>query len=357
MADTLEKTESLEKTMTSEATFDGRPAILVTLKNTSGMSVTFMDIGATWLSCKVPVAGEEREVLLGVSTMADFNRQASYMGVSVGRYANRIAKGQFEIDGNQYQVETNQAGNTLHGGPDGFNRKRWDISEQTDDSVRFSHISPDGDQGFPGEVKTSVIYKLTEDNRVSICYDAETDAPTPVNLTNHAYFNLLGTDTGNNCKEHIVEIDALHYLPTNEVGVPLGELESVESTSFDFRNPKAIATDLLADEQQKNAKGYDHSFLLNPKRDLAGAAAIVSLSDDSLKMKVYTTKPAIQLYTGNWLGGTPNRVGGEYPDYSGVALETQFLPDSPNHPEWPQASCVLRPGEKYSYTTDYQFEF
>ncbi|MDG3087344.1 galactose-1-epimerase [Vibrio hannami] len=357
MADTLEKTDSLEKTMTSEAAFDGRPAILVTLKNASGMSVTFMDIGATWLSCKVPVAGDEREVLLGVSTMADFNRQAAYMGVSVGRYANRIAKGQFDIGGNLYQVETNQAGNTLHGGPNGFDKRRWKIAEQGSDFVRYSLVSPDGDQGFPGEVTVSVTYQLTADNRVSICYEAETDTLTPVNLTNHAYFNLLGAESGHTCKEHIVELNALHYLPTNEVGIPLGELAPVFNTSFDFRKAKAISDDLLSDEQQENAKGYDHSFWLDPERDIADSTATVALPDGSLKMKVFTGKPAIQLYTGNWLGGTPNRVGGEYQDYSGVALETQFLPDSPNHPEWAQESSILEPGEKYSYTTDYQFEF
>ncbi|WED21256.1 galactose-1-epimerase [Vibrio sp. JC009] len=349
--------DTLEKTMTEEAAQDGRPARLIRLENRSGMSVAFMDIGATWLSCKLPVEENGREVLLGVSSMADFNKQAAYMGVSVGRYANRIAKGQFEIDGQYYQVETNQAGNTLHGGPEGLDKRRWEIVKQAENSVTFEIVSADGDQGFPGELKVSATYTLTDENQVEIHYQAETDKTTPVNLTNHAYFNLLGAESGEECKGHILEVDAMQYLPTNEVGIPLGELEAVFNTSFDFRQPKEVAADFLTDEQQEAAKGYDHSFMLNPDRDTQEYAAKVALKDGSVSLKVFTDKPAMQLYTGNWLAGTPNRSGGEYSDYAGLALETQFLPDSPNHPEWQQESCFLKPGEKYSYTTRYQFEF
>jgi aldose 1-epimerase len=321
------------------------------------MQVTFMDIGATWLSCILPLPGEEREVLLGVSTMSGFNKQSSYMGVTVGRYANRIAKGQFAIDGEYFQVETNQAGNTLHGGPEGLDKRRWGIEEQGIDFVQFATVSPDGDQGFPGELSVSVRYQLTDDNKLSISYNAVSDKATPVNLTNHAYFNLLGAESGLDCKSHQLEIAALEYLPTNEVGIPLGELAPVIGTSFDFRQMKAVAQDFLAGEQQQAAKGYDHSFMLDPERDSSDCVARVSLPDESVSMSVYTDKPAMQLYTGNWLAGTPNRSDGCYSDYAGLALETQFLPDSPNHLEWQQPDCILKPGEQYSYTTQYRFDF
>lgn len=349
--------DKLEQTMTNEAAYDGRPARLVMLKNSTGMQVTFMDIGATWLSCILPLPDEEREVLLGVSSMRDFNKQAAYMGVTVGRYANRIAKGQFVIDGEPFQVETNQAGNTLHGGPEGLDKRRWEIEEQGSDFVQFATVSSDGDQGFPGELSVSVRYQLSDDNKLSISYSAVSDKATPVNLTNHAYFNLLGAESGLECKSHLLEVAALEYLPTNEVGIPLGELASVIGTGFDFRQMKAVEQDFLADEQQKAAKGYDHSFFLDPQRDNSDCVARVTLPDESVSLKVYTDKPAMQLYTGNWLGGNPNRSGGSYSDYAGLALETQFLPDSPNHPEWQQPNCILKPGQQYSYTTQYQFEF
>ena len=349
--------ETLKDTMTTEPAFDGSPAKLVTLQNLAGMSVTLMDIGATWLSCVIPLKGEKREVMLGVSTMADFNHLSSYMGATVGRYANRIAAGRFDIDGVAFQVSANQGENTLHGGEDGFNRRRWDIAEQGHDFVRFSLVSVDGDQGFPGELKVSVTYKLTADNRVVISYQGETDKATPVNLTNHAYFNLIAPESDICCKGHTLQINADYYLPVNGNGIPLGKPELVHGTSFDFRRPKTIGEDFLADEQQKAVRGYDHSFLLNSTCKEGICAAEVCSPDDAITLKVFTDKPAIQLYTGNWLGGEPKRNGGEYIENAGFALETQFLPDSPNHSEWDQESCILRPGEKYEYQTTYLFEF
>ncbi|PMN97889.1 galactose-1-epimerase [Vibrio sp. 10N.222.55.F9] len=349
--------QNLHQSMTQTPAYDGQPAQLVTLSNTHGMQVTFMDIGATWLSCILPVKGNKREVLLGVNSMENFEKQASYMGTTVGRYANRIANGRFKIDGQNYKLETNQAGNTLHGGPNGFDKRRWNIAEQTETSVVFSLESADGDQGFPGNLNVSVRYDITEDNRVSINYSATTDKPTVVNLTNHAYFNLLGAEAGHDCLSHIVSINANQFLPTNSVGIPLGNLKSVKSTSFDFNQPMMISERLLGDEQQKAAKGYDHSFLLADGCKRTQCAATVTSPDALVTLKVFSTKPAMQLYTGNWLGGTPNRSGGSYEDYAGLALETQFLPDSPNHPEWKQDSCILKPEQEYNYSTCYQFEF
>ncbi|WP_354623469.1 galactose-1-epimerase [Psychromonas sp. MME2] len=346
---------SLIQTMTQEVAFDGLPAKLVTLQNKNGMSVTFMDIGATWLSCTLPIDNERREVLLGLATMSDFKKHSSYLGSTIGRYANRIAKGMFDIDGLHYQVAINQAGNTLHGGRDGFDKRRWNITHQDASTVGFSLVSADGDQGFPGNLQVSVCYQLSDENTLLISYQATTDKATPINLTNHAYFNLLGAESGLDCKSHILSINADNYLPTDGDGIPLGHPVSVQANSFDFRQAKAIASDFLKGEQQSLAKGYDHSFLLNQDSQNGACAATLCSPDKRITLKVFTNKPAIQLYTGNWLAGTPNRSGGEYMDYAGIALETQFLPDAPNHLEWAQPSPLLAPGETYRYQTAYQF--
>ncbi|MBV7298658.1 galactose-1-epimerase [Enterovibrio paralichthyis] len=347
---------TLTHTMSAHNACDGKPATLVCLTNTKGMEVVLMDIGATWLSCQVPLGeNDHREVLLGVSNMADFQAQKSYMGVTVGRYANRIAKGLFSLDGETYQVAVNQAGNCLHGGNEGFDKRRWKISAQSSSSVSFSLVSPDGDQGFPGELSVLVTYTLDDDNGLTIDYKATTDKATPVNLTNHAYFNLQGADSGEDCLSHHLTLTADGYVPTTEYGIPLGELASVDDTAFDFRAGKTLRQDLLTDHQQKAAKGYDHSYLFDCARDVSAPVATVLSPDAKLSLVVYTDKPAVQLYTGNWLSGTPNREGGEYRDYAGFALETQFLPDSPNHPEWPVASCILQPGKAYRFFTRYQF--
>ncbi|MGF1752835.1 galactose-1-epimerase [Vibrio makurazakiensis] len=348
---------NLAESMTREVAKDGQPANVIELRNRNGMTVTFMDIGATWLSCTLPVKGDDREMLLGVASIGDFYAQQAYMGTTVGRYANRIAQGQFDIEGQSYQASTNQAGNTLHGGDAGFDKRRWDIIECSERSVLFCLESADGDQGFPGNLKVSVRFELTDDNQVSISYLANTDKPTPVNLTNHAYFNLLGADRGYDCLGHIVSINGSQYLPTNEVGIPLGNLKSVKSTSFDFTKPMVVAERLLGDEQQKSAKGYDHSFLLAEQCKNGDCAATVTSPDGLVTLKVFSSKPAMQLYTGNWLAGTPNRAQGTYQDYAGIALETQFLPDSPNHPEWKQESCIVMPEKEYHYQTRYAFCF
>ncbi|MGR5529627.1 galactose-1-epimerase [Vibrio alfacsensis] len=351
-------TEPLTITMTQQAAFDGRPANVVELKNNTGMRVTFMDIGATWLSCRLPLAcGELREVLLGVGSMESFMRQQSYMGVTVGRYANRIANGLFDVNGETFHVSTNQAGNCLHGGQAGFDKRRWKIEAQSEQLVTFALLSEDGDQGFPGNLEVQVTYTLTDDNQVSIAYVARTDKATPVNLTNHAYFNLLGAEADLDCRSHRLSIAASQYLPTNEVGIPLGALQDVQGTGFDFRGEKPVSEHFLQDEQQIVAKGYDHSYLFDAHRDVSKPVALVVSPDEKVHLSVVTNKPAMQLYTGNWLAGAPNRRGGEYQDYAGLALETQFLPDSPNHAEWAQPSCILEPEQEYRFCTTYQFAF
>ncbi|MCW8327720.1 galactose-1-epimerase [Photobacterium sp. SDRW27] len=346
----------LHQSMTQEPASDGKPAQLITLINPNGMTVTLMDIGATWLSCLVPVGRELREVLLGVSTMAQFNQQQAYLGATVGRYANRINQGKFSFNGESYQVATNQFENCLHGGPNGFNRRRWKVETQDEQQVAFSLTSEDGDQGFPGTLLVTVSYTLTNDNAVEIKYYVKTDKACPVNLTNHGYFNLQGDLCGENCLAHRLTIAADYFLPTDDKGIPKGELRAVANTGFDFREGKNIDADFLQDEEQQLASGYDHSFLLaRTCKDAENIAARAISPDGLLAMEVLTTKPAMQLYTGNFLAGCPNREGGEYQNYAGFALETQYLPDSPNHPEWPQESCILMPETEYDHSTVYRF--
>ena len=328
---------------------------LVTLHNRHGMTVTLMDWGATWLSCQVPLAdGAPREVLLGCANAELYDRQQVYLGATIGRYANRIANAHLPYPNGDRQLVASQGCNLLHGGQVGFDKQRWSILEHSLRHVRFLLNSPDGDQGFPGNLDIEVTYTLDDDNSLSVRMRARSDQLTPVNLTNHAYFNLDGVN--GDVRQHQLQVRAARMLPIDGAGIPLGDIASVDGTGFDFRHPKRLAQDFLQDEQQKIAKGYDHSFVL----DAAGTqtddwAARLTSGDGRLTLELATTLPALQLYTGNYLAGTPARDGGEYRDYSGVALEPQFLPDSPHHPEWPQPSCWLAAGQVYDHTICYRF--
>jgi len=333
---------------------DGLPYRLLTLRNGAGMVVTLMDWGATLLSARVPMRdGSVRETLLGCASPEQYPEQTAFLGASVGRYANRIAKSRFELDGVGYALLPSQGENQLHGGPDGFDKRRWRIAQQNDSEALLTLHSPDGDQGFPGNCETSVHYRLTEDNRIAITYRATVDKPCPVNLTNHAYFNLDGDCS--DVRNHRLQLLAQRYLPVDEMGIPQEGLKAVAGTSFDFRTTKAIAQDFLADDDQRKVKGYDHAFLLDAHGDLSQPAAHLWSADEKLQMTVYTTAPALQFYSGNFLDGTPAREDGEYRAWQGLALESEFLPDSPNHAQWPQPDCILRPGEEYLSVTEYQF--
>ena len=333
---------------------DGLPYRLLTLRNSAGMVVTVMDWGATLLSARVPMPdGSVRETLLGCASPEQYVNQSAYLGASVGRYANRIAKSRFELDGVQYTLLPSQGENQLHGGPEGFDKRRWQIVNQNDRQVLFALSSDDGDQGFPGNLGATVQYRLTDDNRIAITYRATVDQPCPVNMTNHVYFNLDGDQR--DVRQHQLQILAQRYLPVESDGIPGGELKDVANTSFDFRQPKTIAADFLADADQQKVKGYDHAFLLDAKGDASQPAAQVWSQDGKLQMTVYTSAPALQFYSGNYLGGTPSQTTEPYADWQGLALESEFLPDSPNHPQWPQPDCVLRPGQEYVSLTEYQF--
>lgn len=323
---------------------DGEPFQIVTLTNSHGMEVQIMDWGATWISCKVPVQGQLREVLLGCQP-EDYLKQTAFLGASIGRYANRIAYAA------KLGLTTNQGEHQLHGGT-GWDKVRWKLDEFCENFVRFSHFSPDGDQGFKGNVVAFVSFQLNEDNSLTITYQAENGQDTPLNLTNHAYFNLNDAENGTDIREHILQLNAEQFLPVDNEGIPNAPLKSVEKTSFDFRTEKMINSEFLQEEQLLT-KGYDHAFLLN--KDESKPCAILTALDRSLRLEVITSQPALQVYTGNYLAGTPTRNGGTYQDYSGIALETQALPDTPNHPAWWQYGGMAKAGEGYEHWTTFKF--
>ncbi|MFU0888140.1 galactose-1-epimerase [Kluyvera sichuanensis] len=333
---------------------DGQPYRLITLRNANGVVVTLMDWGATLLSARIPMKdGSVREALLGCASPEQYTEQAAFLGASIGRYANRIANSRYTLDGQTVELAPSQGKNQLHGGPEGFDKRRWAIASQNPTEAVFTLTSPDGDQGYPGELQATAIYRLTEDNRISIEYRATVDKVCPVNLTNHVYFNLDGDQT--DVRNHKLQLLADAYLPVDESGIPYDGLKDVANTSFDFREPKTVAQDFLSDDDQKKVKGYDHAFLLQAKGDATQPVGHVWSQDEKLQMTVYTSAPAIQFYSGNYLDGTLSRSPQPYAAWQGLALESEFLPDSPNHPEWPQPDCVLRPGEEYVSLTEYQF--
>lgn len=333
---------------------DGQPYRLLTLRNGAGMVVTLMDWGATLLSARIPLSdGCVREALLGCASPEHYQDQAAFLGASIGRYANRIADSRYALNGETVTLQPSQGVNQLHGGPDGFDKRRWQIVNHNERQVLFAISSDDGDQGFPGNLCATVQYRLTDDNRISITYRATVDKPCPVNLTNHVYFNLDGDQT--DVRNHKLQLLADEYLPVDEGGIPRDGLKPVAGTSFDFRTAKVIASEFLADDDQRKVKGYDHAFLLQAKGDSKKPVAQLASEDGKLQMEVYTSAPALQFYSGNFLGGTSSRGPNAYSDYQGLALESEFLPDSPNHPEWPQPDCILRPGEEYTSLTEYRF--
>ncbi|KMK83702.1 galactose-1-epimerase [Pectobacterium brasiliense] len=334
---------------------DGQPFQLTTLQNQAGMRVRLMDWGATWLSCELPLPeGEVREVLLGCASPEQYPRQSAYLGASIGRYANRIAKATFSRETETFHLVPNQNEHQLHGGPEGFHARRWRIASQDATQVTYQLHSPDGDQGYPGHLNVQVTYALTEHNSLEISYQATVEKACPVCLTNHAYFNLDGDLT--DVRKHQLQLFADYYLPVNSSGIPNADLTPVNATGMDFRQPKTLEEDFLRDSDQMAVGGYDHAYLLHRTCGSSESpAANLWSSDGRVLMSVFTSAPALQLYSGNFLAGTPSRDGGQYENYAGVALESEFLPDSPNHPDWPQPDCWLKPGKVYRSDTTYQF--
>ncbi|WP_424411633.1 galactose-1-epimerase [Pasteurella sp. PK-2025] len=330
---------------------DGLPYHVFTLSNSNGMSIQIMDWGATWITCQVPVQTELREVLVGCK-LEDYPFQDAYLGATVGRYANRIAGSDFHLNGKQISLKANQGVHHLHGGMVGFDKQRWRVGQCSENAVSFMLFSPDGDQGFQGNVEVVVTYTLTEDNCVELVFDAISDKDTPLNLTNHAYFNLVNAEQGVDIRSHFLCLHADYYLPVDKEGIPNAPLKYVQQTSFDFRTEKKLAQDFLQDEQIA-VNGYDHAFLLNKQQDVP--CAILTAPDRRLQLQMFTSQPALQVYTGNFLAGTPRRHGGVYQNYAGIALESQALPDTPNHQEWWLLGGMSQANEKYHHWTKFKF--
>lgn len=325
---------------------------LMTLTNKNGMTARITNFGGAVVGLDVPDKnGNVADVVLGYDTLDGYIKGGSSHGALVGRYANRIGGAKFSINGTQYNVAPNDNKvNHLHGGMYGYNKRVWTVDALCDGdepSVTLGYISPDGEENYPGTVKIAVKYTLTADNGLEIDYTAVSDADTVLNLTNHAYFNLKGTGNGD-IKDHIVQINSENYTPVNDKLIPTGELAPVAGTAFDFRTPKRVGEDM---DNGRLPKGYDHNFVLGEPHVMRTAAEVYEPTTGRV-MTVTTDKPAIQFYIGIGLKERgKNRA--KYKKYAGLCLESQYSPDSPNQPTFPD--CVLRAGETYHYTTTYIF--
>ncbi len=326
------------------------PPRVVTLTGSDGLQLRMLDIGATWWSLQVPVRGEARprEVLLGAATPEAHLHNRAYLGATVGRVANRIAGAVIERDGQCWPLQPQPGSpHQLHGGPDGYDRRRWHLRDLQADRACWALHSPAGDQGFPGALDIEVTVSMCGNGVIEQRFQARCTAPTPVCLTNHAYFNLDGR--ASDVRGHRLQIDATHVAPVDEALIPLGPLAPVDDGAFDFRALRRI------DAQE--AGDYDHGLLLaSPARPMLHPAAVLVSADARLWMRLFTTMPALQLYTGRHLAGEPGRDGGPLSAHAGVALEPQWLPDSAHHPEWPQPELWLEPGQTWAHTLRLVFD-
>ena len=335
----------------------GEAVELFTLTHTSGIRIRIMNHGGTIVSLEAPDKnGRLADIVLGHDTAKEYVPETPYFGCAVGRFANRIKDGKFTLDGKEYTLAINNGPNALHGGLRGFDKVVWDAEILAkENAVRMTYISADGEEGFPGEVKTVITYTLTDANEFKIDYAAESTRATPYNITNHTYFNLAGHDTGT-CGAQIMMINADTFLPSDETAIPYGEEAPVAGTPFDFRTPHAIGERMDTDhEQLRFGNGYDHNFCLNKKID--GELSLAARTEDPVSgrvMETWTTEPGVQFYSANYLDGKLKGKGGcLYVRRGAFCLETQHYPDSPNQPQFP--NTILRPGEIFRSQTVYKF--
>ena len=334
------------------ATKDGRSISEYTLSNPGGVSTSIITWGGIVRTILVPDKdGKVADVVLGFDDLAPYEERHPYFGTITGRFANRIAHGRFTLDGTTYSLATNNGPNHLHGGLIGFDRVVWNAKTLTTPrsvSLILSHMSPDGDEGYPGAVTVEVTYTLASDNSLTVNYTASTTKATPINLTNHSYFNLAGHSSGNVLKQTLT-IAADRYVPVDETSIPLGPLQKVAGTPFDFTKPHEIGVRI-----SEVGIGYDHTYVLSDAPQPLHVAARAVEPSSGRYLEVLTTEPGVQLYTGNYLDGSlTGKSGAVYNKHSGFCLETQHFPDSVNQPSYP--STILRPGEMYSSTTVMKF--
>jgi aldose 1-epimerase len=335
-------------------TADGRDVEIFTLTNAAGIEVKAMTYGGIITSLKTPDRhGRAADIVLGFGSLEGYLQEHPYFGSIIGRYANRIRGAAFTLDSNTYRLAANEGANHLHGGISGFDKQVWTPEIIGSNAVRFSRISPDGEEGYPGELQVAVVYSLTNYNELIVEYTAHTDLPTHVNLTQHSYFNLAGAGSGD-VLDHQLMIAADHYTPVDASLLPTGEVAAVDGTPFDFRQPAPIGARIDAPHPQlRHGRGYDHNWVLNRKGDSLQLAARVYEPASGRVLEVATTEPGLQLYTGNSLSGIAGKDGRTYARRGGFCLETQHPPDSPNQPDFP--ATVLRPGTTYSTRTVFTF--
>jgi aldose 1-epimerase len=340
----------------------GEPTRLFTLQNPHGLRADISDLGGTLVRLLVPDRdGRFADVVLGCNSAEGYAAQTAYLGALVGRYGNRIAHGKFSLDGHEFVLATNNRPGGipchLHGGVRGFDKVVWRAEpgpSAAGDTLRLHHRSPDGNEGYPGNLDVTVVYSLTADNALRIDYSATTDRTTPVNLTNHAYFNLAG-DASGDVLSHELTLHASHFTPVDAGLIPLGAVASVAGTPFDFRTPHRIGERIDDDDPQlRHGAGYDHNFVLDRRGAEPTHAATVFEPSTGRMMDVFTTESGVQFYSGNFLDGSfAGKNGVRYPRRGGFCLETQHFPDSPNQPTFP--STILRPGQTLRSTTIYRF--
>lgn len=338
-------------------TKDDRPVGCIQLENSRGVRAEILTYGALLHRLVVPDrSGRRADILMGTDTLAGYEANSAYFGAMVGRCANRIRLGRFRLEGQVHQLDCNLHEDHLHGGSIGFDKAVWEVAgtqEAPQAAVTLTHFSPHGDQGYPGNLTVSVTYRLDENNRLGIDCTARTDAPTIVNLANHAYFNLSG-DCRTSIGHHLLWIDADRYTPVSEAVIPTGELAAVASTPFDFRIPSRIDSRIEADHEQiRRGEGYDHNFVLNHPGELGRPAAWACHPDTGRLLEVFTTQPGIQFYSGNHItADVPGKEQLENKRRHAFCLETQHFPDAPNHPNFP--AITLMPGAVFRQTTIYR---
>ena len=332
--------------------FRGYKCWLFTLTNSNGAVARLTNFGGAVVGLEVPDRnGKNADVVLGYDTLQGYIDGDSSHGALVGRYANRIANGEITVSGKTYKLDQNDKTNTLHGGSYSYNKRVWTVDAMDggdEPSVTFGYISPDGEGNFPGTLRISVKYTLTNENALVLDYTAVPDADTVINLTNHSYFNLKGAGNGD-IKDHVVQINANQYTPVDDLLIPTGKLAYVTGTAFDFKTPKPVREDM---DNGKLPNGYDHNFVLGEAGVMRTAAEVYE-PESGRVMTVKTDKPAVQFYIGIGLNGENGQNGAHYNKYAGLCLESQFSPDTPHNPQWP--SCVYKAGQTYRFTTVYQF--